>query len=159
MRSSPRPPSHHRLIRLTAWLRLWLVWLTGLYVSCATHDERTRRRQLDHVAGVVGRLIFIHAAARCRQRAPRARRYVGGRIPPNYRAYIGGRVRRSMRAHGWRARLMAILAVMRDLETHVAALAQRLRHGLTRQCAIVPVCTPAAALCVASAAAVCADSL
>ena len=45
---------------------------------------------------------------------------------------IGARLRRALQGRDWPQRLIAIVAVMRDLERHICRLARRLRRGLTR---------------------------
>ena len=145
MRIAPTPPlSNHRLARLTAWARLWLVWFVGV---CLTHFgadapqswRRGARRQLGKAARMVAQLIFLHAAARVGPLPRRAihrhgrRKQAGGA-----RAIIGAALRRALRGKDLPSRLASILTLMRDSEHHIAKLARRLARGLTRLRVILP---------------------
>lgn len=133
MRRSPRPPlSDHRLARLTAWLQLSLVWLVGFCVTW-WRDDDVRRRDLDRAAYAVASLVFFNAQRCIDQRRIRPSNNRHGRLTTaTRRALLGSRLRRALQGRDWRARLMAIVTVMRDLDAHATALAHRLRRGLTR---------------------------
>ncbi|MGE0742570.1 MAG: hypothetical protein AB7O98_14615 [Hyphomonadaceae bacterium] len=147
----PTPISHQRLARLNAWARLWLIWLGGLAVRFFSNDWRAR--DLDAAAKIVGKLLMINTAMHvCAQRTPK--RY-GRRKDYILRTILGSRVRRALRGSTFAARFFAILAVMRDLDKHVARLVRRPRNGLTRLHIIDPLtvseacvhlCAPEAAL-------------
>lgn len=160
MRKTPRPPiSDHRLARLTAWLRLWLIWFVGLCAHAGTWGGRPR--DLDPLARFVAELVIVSAGRRLDVEAfavKRARHRQGRRVREGLRTQTGARLRRTLRGRDWRTRLMAILSVMRDLDTHVSALARRLRRGLTRLRVIDPKPTPAPALIFVPRDIACADS-
>lgn len=131
MRTAPQIISTHRLARLNAWARLWLVWFVGVASAL------WRPRALDHVARGVGSLILLNAAARWRRRIRTNNRH--GRVKRETRRIaIGSRLRRALRGRDFASRLGAILAVVRDAEHHIARLLRRLHKGLTRLRTIAP---------------------
>ncbi len=137
MRQSPRPLiAEHRVARLNAWARLWLMWFVGF---CASfwRDDAAQTRDVARVARTVALLVFLNAAARMPP-PPRVNNRHGRLNPVRDRALAGSRLRRALQGRDWRARLLAILTVMRDLETHVAAFMRRLPRGLTRLRVIDP---------------------
>ncbi len=73
------------------------------------------------------------------------------------RVCIGARLRRALRGADYAARLHAILTVMRDLETHAAREARRVRCGLTRLRILYPTPTIAPPLACAPLAAIACD--
>jgi hypothetical protein len=97
MRTAPRPQlSDHRLARLNAWLRLWLVWFVGLCVPWWSDD---RARQLDRVAFAVASLVVLNATRRLSARALRPSGNRHGRLNlVRPRTVIGSRLRRALRA-------------------------------------------------------------
>ncbi|MGE0740514.1 MAG: hypothetical protein AB7O98_04165 [Hyphomonadaceae bacterium] len=128
MTRHPTPTSPQRLARLNAWAKLWLIWVGGLAARLFSNDWRAR--DLDSAAKIVGKLLMINAAMHvCAQRTPK--RY-GRRKDYILRTILGSRIRRALRGSTFAARFVAILAVMRDLDQHVARLVRRLRNGLTR---------------------------
>jgi hypothetical protein len=143
MRTAPASfVSHHRLARLTAWARLWLVWFVGAFVCWlgATPAPRQTRDHLNAARRILGRLIFLQAAAR--MRAPPKANHRHGRLKQRAikRALIGSRLRRALTGKGdCYHRLGALLTAWRDTERHFAALMRRLRRGLTRLRTIAPV--------------------
>ncbi|MGE0741804.1 MAG: hypothetical protein AB7O98_10720 [Hyphomonadaceae bacterium] len=124
----PAPISPQPLARLNAWAKLWLIWLGGLAAQLFSNDWRAR--DLDSAAKIVGKLLMIKTAMHVRaKRTPK--RY--GRLKDYIlRTILGSRVRRALRGRSFATRFFAILAVMRDLDQHVARLVRRLRNGLTR---------------------------
>jgi hypothetical protein len=66
--------TNHRLARLNAWMRLWLVWFAGACAAWWSGGERAGARQLDARAYRVCQLIVINAAARFtpKRRSPTA---------------------------------------------------------------------------------------
>ena len=156
MRRSLRPPiSHHRVARLNAWARLWLMWFVGF---CASfwRDDRTQARDVARAARAVASLVILNAVERT---APlRANNRHGRLNPARLRTVAGSRLRRALQGRDWRTRLMAILTVMRDLDTHAARLARRLYSGLTRLRVLDPKPEAAPALAHVSAATARADS-
>lgn len=160
MRKTPRPPiSDHRLARLTAWLRLWLIWFVGLCARAG--DWGWRPRDLDPLARFVAHLVIIGAARRLDLDAfamRRGRHRYGRAGREIQRTQAGARLRCALRGRDWRTRLMAILTVIRDLDAHVSALARRLRRGLTRLRVIAPKPTSAPALTYIARDIACADS-
>ena len=132
------------------------MWFVGF---CASfwRDDRAQARDVANVARSVAALVVVNAL----QRLPhlRASNNRHGRLnPARLRALAGARLRRALQGRDWRARLMAILAVMRDLDTHVTELARRLRRGLTRLRIIDPKREAAPAPADLGACAVAADS-
>lgn len=134
MRKTPRPPiSDHRLARLEAWARLWLIWFVGVCAAWWASGGGAHRRDLNRVARGVGGLVLNHAALRVRAHMlPYTRNRHGRLNPARFRTMIGARLRRALQGRDWPQRLIAIVAVMRDLERHICRLARRLRRGLTR---------------------------
>lgn len=134
MRQTPRPPiSTHRLARLSAWARLWLVWVVGVCAPWSARGRYVHRRDLDRVARGLGGIVVAHTARRVRVHTFPSTRNRHGRLnPPRLRPLIGARLRRALQGRDWPQRLAAIVAVMRDLEGHICRLARRLRRGLTR---------------------------
>ncbi|MGE0739971.1 MAG: hypothetical protein AB7O98_01415 [Hyphomonadaceae bacterium] len=130
-------------------MQLSAAWLAG--------GRAPSPRRLDGAARAAGLLVFFTVAAR--MTPPRAGVQRHGRLnPPNARErrVIGARLRKLLRGRDFATRLRAILAVVRDLETHVARLMRRLRHGLTRLRVIDPLacaeaCAPRIAASVALA--------
>ena len=140
MRKTPRPPiSNHRLARFEAWARLWLVWFVGVCAAWWASGGGAHRRDLDRVARGIGGLVLAHAALRVRAHMVRRAGNRHGRLNSTLmRTMIGARLRRALQGRDWPQRLIAIVAVMRDLERHVCRLARRLRRGLTRLGVIDP---------------------
>lgn len=137
MRRSPRPLiSHHRVDRLNAWARLWLMWFVGF---CASfwRDDRAQSRDVARAARAVASLVVINAVARL-PALPQVKHRHGRLNPLRDRAIAGSRLRRALQGRDWRSRLMAILTLMRDLDTHVTRLARRLNRGMTRRRVIDP---------------------
>lgn len=146
MRQTPRPSfSRHRLARLHAWLRLWLIWFVGVCSVWWARGGRSGPRDLDRLARIVGYLVIVHADRLLPVRAfRRAANNRHGRVGyVKWRTHIGSRLRRALRGRDWPTRLYAILAVVRDLQTHVEVLARRLAHGLSRLRIIDPTRGPA----------------
>lgn len=146
MRTAPKPfTTAHRLARLSAWLRLWLMWFVGVCAVWWARGARPGPRDLDWLARGVAKLVVFNAErllpAKAFRRAVNNRH---GRVGhATWRGTIGSRLRRALRGRDWPSRLHAILAVVRDLHTHVAALARRLDHGLSRLRVIDPTRGPA----------------
>ncbi|MBX3430672.1 MAG: hypothetical protein KF779_13905 [Hyphomonadaceae bacterium] len=135
MRQS-RHPTHHRVNRLNAWARLWLVWFVG-FCSSFWRDDRAQAGDVARVARGIASLAVVNAMAR--MPAPRRTNNRHGRLnPARQRTVAGSRLRRALQGRDWRTRLMAILSVMRDLDTHATRLARRLHRGLTRLRVIDP---------------------
>lgn len=134
MRQTPRPPiSNHRLARLSAWARLWLVWVVGVCAAWSANGGCVHRRDLYRVARGLGGIVVAHTARRVRVQTFLSTRNRHGRLnPARLRTVIGARLRRALQGRDWPQRLAAIVSVMRDLERHVSGLARRLRRGLTR---------------------------
>lgn len=113
------------------------------------------RRDLDGAARNVCGVVLLHACARMVPPRRRHRHRHGrlGRV--RRRALIGARLRAAARGRDFASRLFAILSVMRDLQRCAAALARRLRGGLTRLRVIdpLPEAAPAPALAPVCAAA------
>jgi len=130
MRAPPRPPiSTHRLARLNAWARLWLVWFAGVFMALTGAHER--KHALDRVQRGVIALISVNAAARVGY-LPRTNNRHGYLHQVTRRRLAGARLRRALRGDDLAARFFAILAFVRDAESHIRALSCRLRRGLTR---------------------------
>ena len=129
-------PTKHRVDRLNAWARLWLVWFVGF---CASfwRDDRTQARDVARAARTVASLVILNAVERM-PTPPRANNRHGRLNPARMRGVVGSNLRRALQGRDWRARLMAILSVMRDLDTHADALARRLYRGMTRLRVIDP---------------------
>ncbi len=135
MRTAAEPfITNHRLARLNAWMRLWLVWFAG---ACAAWwSGGASARQLDALAYRVCQLIVINTAARFTPKLRAAHRH--GRLKHvRSRTIVGSAIRRAMRGKDGPSRLFAILAIVRDMDRCVAALLRRLRRGLTRLRVIV----------------------
>jgi hypothetical protein len=136
MHSAPTIISPHRAARFSGWLMLWLVWFAGV---CARWlGGAADARDLDRPARAVSLVVFLHVCARMRAPAATGRHRHGRALSTSLRRLIGARLRRAVGGRDIARRFLAILAVMRDLEAHVAALARRLRRGLTRLRVIVP---------------------
>lgn len=133
--SPPSPLSAHRLARLNAWARLWVIWVVGM---CARFwDGGWRVRDLDHLARGAATLVVVNYLAQgiVYKRA----KHRHGRINPmRMRTLIGALLRHAMQGRDWRGRLMAIFTAVRDLDRHVAQLTRRLRRGLSRLRVIDP---------------------
>lgn len=129
-------PTKHRVDRLNAWARLWLVWFVGF---CASfwRDDRTQARDVARAARSVASLVILNAVERM-PTPPRTNNRHGRLNPVHLRGVAGSRLRHALQGRDWRARLMAILTVMRDLDMHVAKLVRRLRRGMTRLRVIDP---------------------
>lgn len=129
-------PTKHRVDRLNVWARLWLVWFVGF---CASfwRDDRTQARDVARAARTVASLVILNAVERM-PAPPRANNRHGRLNPARMRGVVGSNLRRALQGRDWRARLMAILTVMRDLDTHVAKLVRRLHRGMTRLRVIDP---------------------
>jgi len=140
MRRTPRPPiSDHRLARLNAYLRLFLIWFVGVFAVGWASGARYHRRQLDRIACGVANVVIANACVRLPAKARRRSGNRHGRVKhASLRAIRGWRLSRALDGRDWPSRLAAILAVVRDLDAHVAALARRLRSGLTRLRVIDP---------------------
>ena len=149
-------PTKHRVDRLNAWARLWLVWFVGF---CASfwRDDRTQARDVARAARTVASLVILNAVERM-PTPPRANNRHGRLNPARMRGVVGSNLRRALQGRDWRARLMAILTVMRDLDRHAGALARRLRRGMTRLRVIDPKPEAAPAPAHFAATAVSADS-
>ncbi|MES1158934.1 MAG: hypothetical protein ABUL42_03470 [Terricaulis silvestris] len=107
---------------------------------CGEHGRLSRQARalatdwLDRFADLAVKLALIHAARRCRMRdfrhgGPPRRRTRSGEM----RAMIGSALRKSLRHADLRQRLNAIVALLRDPEAAIAALARRLQRGFTRR--------------------------
>jgi hypothetical protein len=159
MRTAPKPfITAHRLARLNAWARLWLMWVVGVWAAWWTRGGRADARALDPLARRVGTMIMINAAARFRP--PQRSRHRHGRLQPvRLRTILGARLRRAMRGKDVPHRLVAILTLMRDLDRAVARLLKRLPRGLTRLRVLLPAPTQAPLIAAApSIAPACADT-
>ena len=157
MRRSPRPPlTKHRVTRLNALARLWLMWFVGF---CASfwRDDRAQARDVARAARAIAALVIANAVERM-PTPPRANNRHGRLNPLRQRAIAGSRLRRALQGRDWRTRLMAILTVMRDLDTHAAKLARRLYRGMTRRRVIDPKPEASPTLAHFAATAACADS-
>jgi len=120
------------------------MWFVGFCASWL-HDDRAQARNVARAAHAIRSLVIVNAVSRLP--TPQRSNNRHGRLNPvRLRAMAGARLRHALQGRDWRARLMAILTVMRDLETHVTTLARRLRGGLTRLRIIDPQRTPAPAL-------------
>jgi hypothetical protein len=158
MRTEPKPfITAHRLARLNAWARLWLMWIAGVWAAWWSGGGRADARALDSLARRAGQMIMINAAARYRG-APRSRHRHGRLKPVRLRTILGARLRRALRARDLPARLFAILSVMRDLDRAVARLLSRLPRGLTRLRVILPARTHAPRLIAAPSFTLAADT-
>jgi hypothetical protein len=130
-RTAPPIISPHSLARLTAWARLWLQWFGAVLTMLV--DEDAAARQLDDMARFVSHLVVLHAAVLLRPERKCRPHHVRDRKPPGLlRAGIGSRLKRALRARTLVDRFVAVITVMRDLDAHVAAMAKRLKRGLTR---------------------------
>lgn len=157
MRRSPHPPiTQHRVARLNAWARLWLVWFVGVWASF-WRDDRAQAREVARIAKGVAALVILNAM-QLMPALPRAKHRHGRLNPLRERTVVGARLRRALQGRDWRARLMAILTVMRDLDTHAARLVRRLHRGLNRLRVIDPKPEPAPMLAHFAASAIAADS-
>jgi hypothetical protein len=134
MRSSQRPIiTEHRARRLIAWARLWFVWFAAAFAALfETGSRASQRRHLDAAAWVAGSLVLIGVLARVPPPRRRSLHRHGTLRHATRRALMGSALRRRLRGRDPARRLFAILEIMRDLDRHVAALARRLRAGLTR---------------------------
>lgn len=144
MRASPHPHfSAHRLARLNAWARLWLVWFVGVCAAWFTRGGRARARDLNWLARGVASVVILNVRPTAKAMRPSRNRH--GRVTKlHLRTITGSRLRGALKGRDWASRLVAIVAVMRDLDAHVAALARRLAHGLSRLRVIdpLPACAP-----------------
>lgn len=132
------------------------MWFVGF---CASfwRDDRTQERDVARAARTVASLVILNAVERM-PTPPRTNNRHGRLNPARTRGVVGSNLRRALRGRDWRARLMAILTVMRDLETHVAAFVRRLYRGMTRLRVIDPKPEAAPALAHFATCAVSADS-
>ncbi len=146
MRTAPAPISQHKLSRLTAWLRLWLIWFAGVFAQMWGKGEGAHARAFDAPARYVAHLIILHVFARLKLKPRCAHRH--GRLKyASLRAVAGSALRRATRGRDGAARLFAIFAVLREMDAHVARLLRRLRNGLTRLRVILPLAEAAPAPC------------
>ncbi len=141
---------------MNAWARLWLVWFVGF---CASfwRDDRAQARDVARIAHGVASIVILNAVQRL-PTPPRVKHRHGRLNAGRLRAFAGSRLRRALQGRDWRARLMAILSVMRDLDMHADTLARRLRRGMTRLRVIDPKCEAEPALAHFAAQAASADS-
>ena len=137
MRSASAPISPHKLARLQAWLRLWLIWFAGAFAALCGAGEGADARLFDRASRNVARLVVLHALARLKL-SPRCAHRHGRLKDASFRAIAGSALRRAMRGRDGAARLFAIFAVLREIDAHVARLMRRLRKGLTRLRVILP---------------------
>jgi len=117
-----------RRARLEDQARLWLVWVAGaLALICGA------RGLLDQVAKGIGALLILrvtrmlHLPARTSS-IPRRTPLAAAR-----RAMLGSCLRRLLRGKRVRARIAALLYVLRNMDRLAARMAQRLKRGLTRR--------------------------
>jgi hypothetical protein len=158
MRQAPEPIlTRHRLARLDAWARLWLMWCVGAVAAWWSDGGRAPARALDPLARHVGALIVLNAAARMPVLA-RAKHWRGRRKHAALRTVAGAPLRRAMRGRDYPSRVIAILTVMRDAERHIARLLRRLRRGLTRLRVLLPESEAAPAPRAIALAPACADT-
>lgn len=158
MRKTPRPPiSDHRLARFETWARLWLIWLVGVCAAWCSGGERAHPRDLNPVARAIAAIVLLRAR-RCVGELRSARHRYGRLNYMRWRALAGTSLRCALRGRDWPERLMAIVAVMRDLDSHVAAL----RAGCamaSRACASsIPNAAPRPAIAPGATRIRCADS-
>jgi hypothetical protein len=149
--------TNHRLARLNASMRLWLVWFAGACAAWWSGGERASARQLDALAYRVCQLIVVNTAARYtpKQRSPHRH----GRLKSvRQRTIVGSAIRRAMRGKRAPHRLFAILAIVRDMDRRVTTLLRRLRRGLTRLRVIVLKPEPAPLFASAHYTPICADT-
>lgn len=170
-----------RLPRAIAWMQAMLAFLAALLSGKLKNTSAARRRargfigcRLDFLAAELARLalvlIFIRAAEMAPRRAKRQpgppgnalpgfKRRARPRGPRLVRACIGATLRRSLRANGVLARIARIAGALANIDAHAAALAPRLKRGLSRLCPLVLVHAFADALNAAPARhAPCADT-
>lgn len=133
MRLAPTPIiSEHRFARLLRWASLFASGAAAAILAML--GNKNPRRALDRLARVVAMLIFVGAAARVV--GPRKHgtcRHGGAQQRGALRALIGQGARRVLRGRDVFARLGAIFSALLRIERHIARMASRLRHGLTRR--------------------------
>lgn len=160
MRPAPTIVSPHKAARFAGWLRLWLVMAVA-YVSahwCAWFAVNARARDLDHAARGIRSIVFLNACARLRYPKQSGCDRHGRLKRATLRALLGSRLRHTMRGRDFASRLVALLAIVRDLDAHIDALVARLRVGLTRLRVIMAAAGDAPPLVALASDAACADT-
>lgn len=143
-------PKHARA-RLIVWALAMLMWLgaalSGAIAMQARHQrQRVELRSLTHLVLLVKRLIISRAADFvCLRRTKRHARYRGRTSAKRglIRAVIGSRLRHTLKRKDVFQQICALVGALRQLDTHAAQLAKRLRRRFTRLAPIFT--TPSAA--------------
>jgi len=142
MRAPSAPISQHRLNRLNAMFRLAMAAFVGWCLFWTGLGRTIPRQTLDYVARVAHLLVGLSVLNRMPELAPSLHRH-GRKKHWKRRTLAGAHWRRltlgkSKRAEDWASRVFAILAFIRDAETHIARQLRRLRRGFTRLRVILP---------------------
>lgn len=159
MRSPTRLLKPHRFARITLWARTVLAWLVFALFSDAAHISRRRIRQrcrfaaLDRIERLVRALAVIRAAELAGLRKP-SRRVFAAAAPAGFRrrikggallrAAVGARFRKALKHRIPCRRIQRLLAALADIDALARrCLVRRVKRGLARLCAVVPVTPPA----------------
>lgn len=141
MKLHRRPISKHQRARLIAWTLAMLMWLASVLAGAAFHPrherQRAERMSLAYLTRRVKLLIVSRAIDFMRLR-PNRRIITAYRGRPvlrdgQLRALAGSRIARLLKRRCVLERVLALLAVLLDLDAHANSLAKRLKHGLTRR--------------------------
>lgn len=134
-----RDISRERLDRLLRWsnltlLRLahWIVLHVGAWAPLERAIERILNLGLKRIEKIICALIVLKAGAHRLRAAP-------SRIPcltpqsKTFRALFGARLRRLARGRDPRAKIAALLVLLRDADRESARFARRFKNGFTRR--------------------------
>ena len=133
--------TQHRLQRLALWLLTLLHWIAA--IICANRPAHARHRRqrgdisLAWVSHWVGALITVRALNTLRPR-PRRMRFLYWRPAFNtrpshfQRSLYGAKLRRALKHKDPATHIAQLIAVLRNLDAHAAALALRIRSRLRR---------------------------
>jgi hypothetical protein len=137
----PRPITQHYRARLIAWTLAMLMWTLNMLVAGGVLSARHERQRawamsLAWLTRRVKLLIISRASVLARKRTRPLRLHYRGRVLRTrgfVNAVIGARVRRMLKRKGVVETIVALIDVLRAIDTYAAPVAKRLRRGLSRR--------------------------
>jgi hypothetical protein len=149
MKPNRRFLTQHRFQRLILWTLAVLTWTAAILSNTRDVSARHQRQRFDlslpWLTRIVGELLIVRAGRLARLRRNKPIRYWrrGRDLRRRHlmRSILGSRLRRALRHKHTVTWIANLIAVLRNLDTHAAQLAQRLRRGLTR---LWRICAPIA---------------
>jgi hypothetical protein len=140
MKPNRRHLTQHRFQRTILWTLALLTWVAAILSGNRAVSTRHQRQRFDislpWLADLVGKLLIIRAGRLARVRRTRPINYWRhGRdlhLSHLQRSALGARVRRKLKHKNIRIWIAQLITILRNLDTHAAPLAKRLRRGLTR---------------------------